>query len=109
MLRKTHLGPKDNIYVSTSAHEKIWGEGGYDDSDKHQNVFIGGDGDDQIYTVSPLDRVNAGAGNDLVSLEVRLTPQSTPIEGGGGNDKLYVQTYGAASISLDKVFTITVD
>jgi Ca2+-binding RTX toxin-like protein len=101
-------GPDDDILNGGDGDDIL--KGGYEDSNRPtRNVFIGGGGNDRIYTVSGLDEVDAGAGNDLVWFGIWGEAASAPIKGGDGMDKLYVDTYRASSFSVDKVFTITVN
>lgn len=80
------------------------------------NVLNGGGGSDRIYSFSPSDEIDAGAGNDQVTLnaiEESVASSGTAVEGGTGTDTLYVNALAgsadAVSFGVDTLFTITVN
>jgi Ca2+-binding RTX toxin-like protein len=113
MAKKTHLGPKDNTYISKTPHEEIWGDGGDDtitvndgggtihgglgndhlnggDSDDYfsgdegNDVLHGADGKDYLYGWLGKDILDGGKGDDLL---IDYSGDDV-LRGGKGNDEL---------------------
>jgi Ca2+-binding RTX toxin-like protein len=80
------------------------------------NVLNGGGGADRIFSFSPADEIDAGAGDDQVTLNAieESTASSGPaIKGGIGTDTLSVNAFAnssdAISFGVDSLFTIAVN
>jgi Ca2+-binding RTX toxin-like protein len=80
------------------------------------NILNGGDGNDRIFSFSPYDEIDAGDGDDTVTLSAiaeSTASAGSAVEGGTGTDTLNVIALAASgdavSFGVDSVFTIAVN